>query len=110
LDEALTWMIEVGCHSLTVELDSIEHIDAAYVQMLRSAQKRLRRDGGKFTVILVRPELTRIFAPNGVDDAPPDDRETSDIGLHVAASRQASSLETVRSGSGALRWDHQLQN
>lgn len=62
LDEALTWMIEAGCHTVTVELDNIEHIDTAYVQMLRSAQKRLRRHGGTLTVILARPELTRILA------------------------------------------------
>jgi anti-anti-sigma factor len=86
LDEALTWMIEAGCHTVTVELDNIEHIDTAYIQMLRSAQRRLRRRGGRLTVILARPELTRIFALTGVDDAPPDDRATSDIGLHVAAS------------------------
>ena len=43
LDEALTCTIAAGCHTVTVALDNIEHIDNAYVQTLRSPQKRLRR-------------------------------------------------------------------
>jgi anti-anti-sigma regulatory factor len=90
LDEALTWMIEAGCHTVTVELDTIEHIDNAYVQTLRSAQKRLQRRGGKLTVILARPEPRRVPVLGGAGEAPPIDGATSDIGLHIAGRRQTS--------------------
>jgi anti-anti-sigma factor len=66
LDEALTWMIELGCHSVTVELASIERLDAAYLGVLRMAQRRLRGDGGQLTVTLARPELARVLALTGI--------------------------------------------
>lgn len=59
-------MIELGCRSVTVELASVDRLDAAYLRALRTAQKRLRRDGGQLTVVLARPELTRILALTGV--------------------------------------------
>jgi anti-anti-sigma regulatory factor len=94
LAEALAWMIEeAGCQWVIVELDSLEHIDTAYVQMLRSAQQRLRRRDGTLTVILARPELSRILALSAVGEVLPVDGPTGD---RARSSSPADAITAAR--------------
>jgi len=60
LEEVLAWLIDAGCQEMVVRLETIDQLDPACLQILRTARARVGVQGGTLTVVarpLSRTEL-----------------------------------------------------
>jgi anti-anti-sigma regulatory factor len=60
LEDLLSWLVDLGCRSLDVQLQTVEQLDGACLEILRTARARLRAGGGEFTVTVRPPVSTEL--------------------------------------------------
>jgi anti-sigma B factor antagonist len=86
LRERLTAAIDGGAQELVLDLSATTFLDSMALGVMLGAMKRLRARGGRLRLVVVRPEIRRIFEITLLDRAFPlhPDR---DAALAAARSR-----------------------